>query len=90
LTVLQKEEQKKYKEKKKRMEKCAAPGTKIRVVKSEFLKSLAQSLRDLRKVDLVKRQQIYGPGVADEDYSEGEDDEYVYKKASRAKRRRLE
>lgn len=53
------------------------------------MKSLAQSLRDLRKVDQAKRQQLYGPGVADADYSEGEDDEYVYR-TSRAKRRRME
>jgi len=89
LTSLQKEEQKKYKEKKKRMERNAPPGIKVRVVKTEFLKTISQSLRDLRKADQVKRQLLYGPGVADEDYSEGEDDEYVFR-TSRGKRRRVE
>jgi hypothetical protein len=58
-------------------------------LQTEFLKTISQSLRDLRKADQVKRQLLYGPGVADEDYSEGEDDEYVFR-TSRGKRRRVE
>jgi hypothetical protein len=43
----------------------------------------------MRKLDQAKRQQLYGPGVADEDYSEGEDDEYVLK-TSKGKKRKVE
>ena len=31
----------------------------------------------LRKADREQRQRLYGPDVPDEDYSSGEDDEYV-------------
>ncbi|TFY69079.1 hypothetical protein EVG20_g3301 [Dentipellis fragilis] len=88
LQVLLREEQKKYNEKKRRMEKMSPPpGMRMRVPKSEFLKSLQSNLRDLRKTDQEKRQQLYGPDVADEDYSEGEDDEYHYR-TKRVKRRK--
>ncbi|KAI0947141.1 hypothetical protein AcV7_009642 [Taiwanofungus camphoratus] len=89
LTLLYKEEQKKYKEKKKREQAAAAPGSKLRVPKSEFFKALATNLPRLRKADQLKRQQLYGADVPSEDYSEGEEDEYQYR-TSRAKRRKID
>jgi hypothetical protein len=88
LSILLKDEQRKFKEKKKRLEKSAPCDTKIRVPKSEFFKSLASNLRSLRKVDLEKRLQLYGPEVADEaEYTEGDDDEYQRK--TRVKKRKV-
>ncbi|GBE84947.1 hypothetical protein SCP_0701290 [Sparassis crispa] len=89
LSVLLKEEQKKYKEKKKREQAAAQPGTKVRVLKSEFFKSLSYNLPRLRKADKLKRQQLYGADVPDEDYSEGEEDEYHYR-TTRSKRRKVD
>ncbi|KAH9950579.1 hypothetical protein B0H21DRAFT_722324 [Amylocystis lapponica] len=89
LTLLLKEEQKKYNEKKKRELAAAEPGTKVRVPKSDFLKSLSSRLPQLRKAAIQKRQALYGADVPDEDYSEGEEDEYQYR-ATRAKRRRID
>ncbi|KAF7982917.1 hypothetical protein HWV62_25194 [Athelia sp. TMB] len=88
LSVLLKEEQRKYKEKRKRVEKAADPDTKIRLNKSEFMKTLASNLRSLRKKDLDKRRELYGPDVEEVDYSEGEDDEYQIK-TTRARKRKI-
>lgn len=88
LSIILGEEKKKYKEQKKRLERAAAPGTKVRLPKNEFHKSLTNNLRDLRKVDLEKRRHLYGPDVPDEDYSEGDDDEYQ-EKGPRGKKRRV-
>ncbi|KDQ62290.1 hypothetical protein JAAARDRAFT_30185 [Jaapia argillacea MUCL 33604] len=87
LSILLKEEQKKYKEKKKRVEKSAPEGSKVKVPKSEFLRSLSANLRDLRKLDREKRRSLYGSDVADDDFSEGDDDEYQAR-GSRGKRRK--
>ncbi|KAI0781991.1 hypothetical protein C8Q75DRAFT_789273 [Abortiporus biennis] len=76
LTILYKEEQKKYNEKKRRVQAAAEPGTKVRLSRNEFLRSMAANLPRIRKLDHLKRQQLYGPDVADEDYSSGEEDEY--------------
>ncbi|KIM89376.1 hypothetical protein PILCRDRAFT_813299 [Piloderma croceum F 1598] len=90
LSVLLKEEQRKYKEKKKKMEKAAPPDTKVRVAKSEFFKTLASNLRHLRKVDLDQRRALYGPDVADVDFSSEDDDEYQIRNTRSNKRRRIE
>ncbi|TFK52615.1 hypothetical protein OE88DRAFT_1807498 [Heliocybe sulcata] len=77
LSAILKEEQKKYKDQKKRLEKTAtAPGSKVRLPKNEFHKSLTNNLRDLRKLDREKRRLLYGSDVPDEDFSDGDDDEY--------------
>ncbi|CCM03531.1 uncharacterized protein FIBRA_05665 [Fibroporia radiculosa] len=89
LTILLKEEQRKYKEKKKREQAAAEPGTRVRVLKSEFLKSLTTNLARLRKADQEKRKQLYGADVPSDDYSEGEEDEYQYR-TTRSKRRKVE
>ncbi|KAH9841569.1 uncharacterized protein C8Q71DRAFT_737681 [Rhodofomes roseus] len=89
LSVLLKEEQRKYKEKRKREQAAAEPGAKLRVPKSEFFKSLATNLNRLRKADREKRQQLYGTDVPSEDYSEGEEDEYQYR-TTRSKRYKVE
>ncbi|EIN12632.1 hypothetical protein PUNSTDRAFT_97433 [Punctularia strigosozonata HHB-11173 SS5] len=74
LTLLQKEEQKKYNEKRKRLEKEA--GFKPRMQKNEFMRTLALCLRDLRKIEQAKRQTLHGPDAEHQNYSDGEDDEY--------------
>ncbi|OBZ71375.1 hypothetical protein A0H81_08367 [Grifola frondosa] len=89
LAILLKEEQKKYKEKKKREQASAPPDTKVRVPKTDFHKSLASNLPRLRATDRMKRQQLYGADVPDEDYSEGEEDEYQCR-TTRSKRRKVE
>lgn len=55
---------------------------------SEFFKSLTASLRDLRKLDQDKRRALYGPDVADADFSEGDDDEYQFKNTRSGNKRR--
>ncbi|THH30656.1 hypothetical protein EUX98_g3535 [Antrodiella citrinella] len=85
LTALMKEEEKKYKEKKRRMQ-ASSGDNKLRVTRSEFLRSLSFHLQRLRKSDKAKRQQLYGLDVPDEDHSSGEDDEYH---ATSRKRRRV-
>ncbi|KIN93376.1 hypothetical protein M404DRAFT_948149 [Pisolithus tinctorius Marx 270] len=88
LSALLAEEQRKYKEKRRRLEKITPPDGKLRVNKSEFHKSLTTHLRSLRKVDLDKRKQLYGPDAPEEDYSDDEDDEYRFQKSRANKRRR--
>ncbi|KII87013.1 hypothetical protein PLICRDRAFT_55897 [Plicaturopsis crispa FD-325 SS-3] len=78
LAVLLKEEQRKYKEKKKRIEQNSPPDVKLRVSKSDFLKSLASHLRELRKHDQEKRAELYGAEALQDDYSDGDDDEYKH------------
>ncbi|KAF9220958.1 hypothetical protein BS17DRAFT_786268 [Gyrodon lividus] len=88
LSILLVEEQRKYKDRRRRLDKTATADAKRRVTKSEFHKSLTIHLRSLRKVDLDKRKQLYGPDVAEEDYSDDDDDdEYHNPRAS--KRRRI-
>ena len=52
------------------------------------MKTLASNLRSLRKKDLDKRRELYGPDVEEVDYSEGEDDEYQIK-TTRARKRKI-
>ncbi|KAH7921919.1 hypothetical protein BV22DRAFT_1131886 [Leucogyrophana mollusca] len=89
LAILLSDEQRKYKEKRKRLEKAAPADGKLRVAKSEFHKSLTTNLRSLRKTDLDKRKQLYGPDAGEEDYSEDDDDEYQSRTTRANKRRRI-
>ncbi|KAH7913399.1 hypothetical protein BJ138DRAFT_1081602 [Hygrophoropsis aurantiaca] len=88
LAIILSEELRKYKEKRKRLEKSAPLDVKLRVAKTEFHKSLTSNLRQLRKTDLDKRKQLYGPDAGEEDYSEDDDDEYQSRTARVSKRRR--
>ncbi|KAG0694532.1 hypothetical protein DFH29DRAFT_985243 [Suillus ampliporus] len=91
LSVLLAEEQKKYKDKRKRLEKSAPAEGRRRVAKSEFHKSLMVNLRSLRKLDLDKRKQLYGPDAAEDDYftEDDGDDEYRQRTTRANKRRRV-
>ncbi|KAI0761934.1 hypothetical protein BD413DRAFT_616676 [Trametes elegans] len=89
LAILLKEEQKKYNERKRRIHAATPPGAKVKVPKSEFHKSLALNLPRLRRIDRAKREKLYGADVPDEDFSEGDEDEYQYR-TTRAKRRKVE
>lgn len=88
LSALLTEEQRKYKEKRRRLERITPPDSKLRVNKTEFHKSLATHLRSLRRVDHDKRKQLYGSDAPEEDYSDDEDDEYRFQKSRSSKRRR--
>ncbi|KAI0345775.1 hypothetical protein BDW22DRAFT_1467054 [Trametopsis cervina] len=90
LALVLKEEQRKYKEKKKSIHAAAPPGSKIRVLKSEFYRSLAAALTRLRKSDREKRQQLYGAEFPDEDYSSGDEDEYQERTSRPTKRRKFD
>ncbi|KAI0317788.1 hypothetical protein OF83DRAFT_1119562, partial [Amylostereum chailletii] len=85
LTVLLKDEQRKFNERKRQAEGACPPGVKLRFGKNEFLKSMTASLRDLRKMDATKHQQ--GLDILDDDFSEGEDGEYQHR-GRPAKRRK--
>ncbi|KAI0372164.1 hypothetical protein BV20DRAFT_1050929 [Pilatotrama ljubarskyi] len=89
LAMLLKDEQKKYNERKRRIHAAAPPGSKVKVPKTEFHKSLALNLPRLRRIDRAKREKLYGADVPDEDESEGDEDEYQYR-TTRAKRRKVE
>ncbi|CDO71468.1 hypothetical protein BN946_scf184909.g62 [Trametes cinnabarina] len=89
LAVILKEEQKKYNEKKRRVHAAAPPGSKVKVPKTEFHKSLATALPRLRRVDRARREKLYGADVPDEDWSESDADEYQYR-TTRGKRRKVE
>ncbi|PSR74795.1 hypothetical protein PHLCEN_2v9509 [Hermanssonia centrifuga] len=90
LSVLLKEEQKKCKEIKKLAHAACASGTKVRVPKTEFHRSLSSALVRLRKADREKRQQLYGADFPLEDYSSGEEDEYHERTTRPLKRRKNE
>lgn len=60
------------------------------MLQSDFYKSLASNLPRLRKADQTKRKALYGADVPDEDYSEGEEDEYHQHRTTRSKRRKLD
>lgn len=49
------------------------------------MKSVTQNLKNLRRIDQLARKSLYGLDVPDMDYSEGEDDEYVFRVAKRRK-----
>ncbi|KAG6837627.1 hypothetical protein H0H93_006148 [Arthromyces matolae] len=84
LGELLKEEVRKHKESKKRQNASLEPGTKSRVYKSDFYKSLSLNLRELRaKDDANVLQGLINP---QDYYSNEDDDEYL--QTTRAKKRR--
>ncbi|KAI0248585.1 hypothetical protein BJV78DRAFT_1332068 [Lactifluus subvellereus] len=85
LSALQKDETKKFNEKKRRLEQSNLSGARIRAVRTDFLRTLSSGLRELRLLDSAKRQQTHVPAVPDV-YSESDDDEYQYRR--RPSRRR--
>ncbi|KAF8134795.1 hypothetical protein K438DRAFT_1693855 [Mycena galopus ATCC 62051] len=88
LEGLYKEEQGKYREKKKCMEKekAAGNGGKIRVPKNDFFRSLTTNLRILRDLDAERR--LHHIAAGGEAVESDEEDEYVQTKAPKAKRRK--
>ncbi|KAG5639213.1 hypothetical protein H0H81_005692 [Sphagnurus paluster] len=86
LNEIMKQEQRKFKEKKKKAE-LLEPGVKTRVTKSEFFKSLSSHLRNLQKLEEDKRLAIYGPDVLLEVYTDDDDDD-DYRRKTRTKRRK--
>ncbi|KAG5648430.1 hypothetical protein DXG03_005004 [Asterophora parasitica] len=83
-----KEEGQKFRETKKKAELLAEPGTKVRIVKSDFFKSLSTSLRNLRRAEAEKQLALYGPEVLEDEYSEDDDDDDDYRQTPRTKRRK--
>ncbi|KAF8555227.1 hypothetical protein OG21DRAFT_928362 [Imleria badia] len=104
LSALLVDEQRKYKERRRRQDRGTDGKRRIMKVsiltgtrwerqshiplKTEFHKSLIVHLRSLRKVDLDKRKQLYGSDVAEEDYSDDDDDD-EYQNVRVSKRRRI-
>ncbi|KAG9315906.1 hypothetical protein JVU11DRAFT_3556 [Chiua virens] len=86
LSALLVDEQRKYKEKRRRQDRST--DSKRRIMKTEFHKSLIIQLRTLRRVDLDKRKQLYGSDVAEEDYTDDDDDD-EYQNVRVSKRRRI-
>ncbi|KAI1789621.1 hypothetical protein LXA43DRAFT_974195 [Ganoderma leucocontextum] len=89
LTILYKDEQRKYNDRKRRIHASSPPGVKVKVPKTEFHKSLAFNLPRLRRIDRVKREKLYGTDLADVDLSDSDEDEYQYR-TTRSKRRKVE
>ncbi|KAJ7069787.1 hypothetical protein C8F01DRAFT_1113994 [Mycena amicta] len=90
LSELQKDEQRKYREKKKRVEQERTEGTvvgKIRVAKSEFLRSLTTNLRKLRELDEVQSRSRGEVTNSDADVMDSDGDEYMHNKPPRKKRK---
>jgi len=85
LSALHKDETKKFNEKKRRLEQSNRSGPRPRVVRNEFLRTLATGLRELRQLELAKRQQVYVPAVPD-DRSASDDDEYQCPRPSRRRK----
>ncbi|KAI0304324.1 Squalene/phytoene synthase-domain-containing protein [Multifurca ochricompacta] len=79
LSTLKRDENKKFKEKKRHIEQSNLPVVKIRAITSDFLRALTAALRELRQLDSAKKQQAHVPAVPDE-YSESDYDEYQCRK----------
>ncbi|KAF8231714.1 hypothetical protein L208DRAFT_1423428 [Tricholoma matsutake] len=73
---LVKEEQRKYQKHKKLVEMTSEPGMKVRVAKTDFLRSLSSRMRNLRKAEQQQRAMLYGPSIPTDEYSDDDDDEY--------------
>ncbi|KAH9480433.1 hypothetical protein JR316_0007033 [Psilocybe cubensis] len=86
LTQLLKVETRKCAEIKKRLESCTNPETRSRFNKNEFVKSLTNSLRNLRKQEAETRQKYPHDDLVD-DYSDNEDDD-DYATSRRPKKRK--
>ncbi|KAI0720494.1 hypothetical protein C8T65DRAFT_633184 [Cerioporus squamosus] len=89
LDILLKEEQRKYNDRKRRIHASTPPGVKVKVLKTEFHKSLAFNLPRLRRIDRDKREKLYGADVPEADYSDSDEDEYQ-DRTTRSKRRKVE
>ena len=57
-------------------------------LQSNFLKEVSVMVRELRKADEAKRLEQLESGLVDDDYSEGDDDEYHHW-TTRAKRQKM-
>lgn len=88
LSALQKDETKKFNEKKRRLEQSNRSGSKPRAVKSDFLKTLATNLRDLRQLESARKVHAHIPAVPDES-SGSDDDEYRCPKRTSKRRKTL-
>lgn len=75
LSAFQKDETKKFNEKKRLLEQSNISGARLRAVRNDFLRTLTAGLRELRQLDSAKKQQAHVPAVPDE-HSESDDDEY--------------
>ncbi|GLB38316.1 hypothetical protein LshimejAT787_0501810 [Lyophyllum shimeji] len=84
---LLKGEQRKFKERKKMVEKLATTGPKPRVAKTDFFKSLSSNLRNLRRAEDQKRIALYGPEMLFDEYSDDDDDD-DYRQRTKPKRRK--
>jgi len=85
LSALQKDETKRFNEKKRRLEQSNLSGPKPRVVRNEFLKTLTTNLRELRHLESAKKQQAQVPAVSDE-RSGSDDDEYQFPRPSKRRK----
>ncbi|KAH9179344.1 hypothetical protein EDB89DRAFT_2217692 [Lactarius sanguifluus] len=86
LSALQKDETKKFNEKKRHLEQSNISGTRLRAVRNDFLRTVTAGLRDLRQLDSAKKQQAHIPAVPDE-HSESDDDEYQCRKRPSKRRK---
>ncbi|KAH9065316.1 hypothetical protein EDB87DRAFT_1595164 [Lactarius vividus] len=86
LSALQKDEMKKFNMKKRHLEQSNISGTRLRVVRNDFLRTVTTGLRELRQLDSAKKQQAHIPAVLDE-HSESDDDEYQCRKRSSKRRK---
>ncbi|KAF4590146.1 hypothetical protein EYR38_009444 [Pleurotus pulmonarius] len=89
LTALCKDEERKYKGKKRSLDKAGKIEARARIQKNDFLRSLSAQLRHLRKVDHDRRLSLYGPEYADLVYSDEDDEEYIDKTTVRHQRRKI-
>ncbi|KAK7048365.1 hypothetical protein R3P38DRAFT_2868905 [Favolaschia claudopus] len=91
LEELNKEEQRKYREKKKRIENeraaVGANAPKIRVSKSDFFRSLTTNLRSLRELNILDHSRRQATAEQFE-VTDDEDEDYVQTKAPKLKRRK--
>ncbi|KAG6831944.1 hypothetical protein H0H92_006545 [Tricholoma furcatifolium] len=85
LGELLKEEQRKLREKKRKLRSTLEPGAKPRVYKTDFHKSLTSHLRDIRASDEAKKATLHELADVQDDYSDDDDDEYLQ---SRTKKRK--
>jgi hypothetical protein len=86
LSALQKDEIKKFNEKKRHPEQSNLSGPKPRTVKSDFLRTLATGLRELRQLESSRKLLAHIPAVPDES-SGSDDDEYLCPKRPSKRRK---
>ncbi|KAI0260220.1 hypothetical protein BC834DRAFT_1012888 [Gloeopeniophorella convolvens] len=76
LSAIQKDETKKFNEKKRHLEQSNLSGAKLRVTRSAFLRQLITSLRDLRKESAERQRRLAPTNPHDEPNASDDDDEY--------------